>query len=103
MSHPVLSSDSTQTLLNIAETATYYSPSGSIIGTMTIQETAAPNSDLSFVNVYGLGIWTPISGARTPVQLGLYCGLGTSSTAQCAGGIAQNFPLLNLAIGAVTP
>jgi len=53
----------------------------------------------------GTGYFTPVSGARTPVQLGLYCGFLASSatTPQCAGGIAQDFPSLGIAIGAVTP
>jgi hypothetical protein len=86
----------------IAETAVYYGLNGTDIGTMTLNETATFNDDGS-VNLYGLGIFTPASGARAPVQLGLYCAIPTSNSAQCAGGIAQNFPSLGLAIGAVTP
>lgn len=86
----------------IAETAAYYGLNGTNIGTMTLNETALAGDDGS-INVYGLGIFTPVSGARTPVQLGLYCAVGTATTAQCAGGIAQNFPALGLAIGGVTP
>jgi hypothetical protein len=43
------------------------------------------------------------------VQLGLYCSIpgskpsGSSVTVPCAGGIAQDFPALGTAIGAVTP
>ena len=36
------------------------------------------------------------------MQLGLWCSLAEAS-AQCGGGVAQNFPALGLAIGAVTP
>ena len=90
--------------IDIAETATYYGRDGSNIGTLTLKETALA-SDAGAVNVFGLGIFTPVGGAKTPVQLGLYCGFASisSTTAQCAGGIAQNFPALGLAIGAVTP
>jgi len=89
--------------ISLAETATYYGLNGSTIGTMTLNETALDGS--TAVNVWGLGIFTPVSGARTPVQLGLYCGFLASSatTPQCAGGIAQDFPSLGIAIGAVTP
>jgi hypothetical protein len=67
---------------------------------MTINETAQLGLDTT--NVYGLGLFTPASGARTPVQLGVYCAL-TEYSGACAGGIAQDFPALGLAIGAVTP
>jgi hypothetical protein len=90
--------------INIAETATYFGLNGTNIGTLTLKETAEA-SDAGAVNVFGLGIFTPAGGAHTPVQLGLYCGFAsaTAVTAPCAGGIAQNFPALGLAIGAVTP
>jgi hypothetical protein len=90
-----------QTPIVIAETATYYGLSGDNIGSMPLRETAQFNSDGS-LNVYGLGAFTPAGSARTPAQLGLYCAFGSSTTAQCAGGIAQDFPALGLAIGAVT-
>jgi hypothetical protein len=93
---------STDSSFVIAETAVYYGLSGTEIGTMTLNETATFNQDGS-VNLYGLGIFTPLSGARTPVQLGLYCAIASATSAQCGGGIAQNFPALELAIGAVTP
>jgi hypothetical protein len=86
--------------LVIKETDTYYSLTGTIIGTMTIDETAQIAT--STTNVYGLGLFTPATGARTPVQLGVYCVL-TASSGSCAGGIAQDFPALGMAIGAVTP
>jgi hypothetical protein len=84
-----------------AETATYYAPKGAVLGTMALNETAQYNSDNTW-NLYGLGIFTPVAGARIPVQLGLWCSLSeTGST--CAGGVAQNFPALGIAIGAVSP
>jgi hypothetical protein len=86
----------------IAETAAYYGLTGANIGTMTLNETAYL-SQAGTISLYGLGIFTPVSGARTPVQLGVYCTVGTATSAQCAGGVAQNFATLGLAIGAVTP
>jgi len=86
--------------LNLAETATYYGLNGTAIGTLTLNETALVASDNSFT-VSGLGIFTP-AAAATPVQLGLICSLGQNSTL-CAGGIAQDFPQLGVAIGSVTP
>jgi hypothetical protein len=53
-------------------------------------------------NVYGLGKFTPATGARTPVQLGLSCALSENSNT-CAGGVVQDFPALGIAIGAVSP
>ena len=87
--------------LIVAETATYYAPKGATIGTMALNETARYNSDNTW-NVYGLGLFTPLGGASTPVQLGLWCSLSETQNA-CAGGVAQNFPALGIAIGAVTP
>jgi hypothetical protein len=87
----------------IAETAIYYGLNGADIGTMILNESVSSNDGGNSFNVYGLGIFTPVSGARTPVQLGLYCAIGDTTSAQCGGGIAQNFPTLGIAIGAVTP
>ena len=97
---PGLTMTTSDSTVVIAETSTYYSLTGTIIGTMTINETAQLGLDTT--NVYGLGLFTPASGARTPVQLGVYCAL-TEYSGACAGGIAQDFPALGLAIGAVTP
>jgi len=83
-----------------SETATYYGPDGSTLGALTLNETIAQTG--SGVTAYGLGVFTPAKGAQTPVQLGVYCGL-SSGTLPCAGGIAQDFPELGIAIGAVTP
>jgi len=107
--HPYLVANLTGSLgtssgyqINISETATYYGLNGTSIGTLTLNETAL---DSGTVTVNGLGIFTPARGAQTPVQLGLYCQFAstTATGAQCAGGIAQDFPALGLAIGAVTP
>ncbi|HUO28864.1 MAG TPA: hypothetical protein VMU80_06595 [Bryobacteraceae bacterium] len=87
--------------LLVTETATYYAPKGATLGTLTLNETAQYNSNNTW-NLYGLGIFTPAAGAETPVQLGLWCSLSETQDA-CAGGIAQNFPALGIAIGGVTP
>jgi P pilus assembly chaperone PapD len=86
----------------ISETANYYLPNGASLGTMTLNETAQASGGFGF-NVHGLGVFTPAGGARTPVQLGVYCTFGSSGSARCAGAIAQDFPSLGIAIGAVTP
>jgi P pilus assembly chaperone PapD len=87
-------------MIVISETATYYGLNGAVIGSMTLNETAelGDSSDILF----GLGTFTPASGARTPVQMGVYCTLSDGG-GRCGGGIAQDFPALGLAIGAVTP
>ena len=86
--------------LAVSETATYYGLDGTIIGTLTLNETVLVGE--TTWNVYGLGKFTPATGARTPVQLGLSCALSDTSNT-CAGGVAQDFPALGIAIGAVTP
>jgi hypothetical protein len=83
----------------VSETATYYGLNGAIIGTLTLNETAVFADTL---NLHGLGIFTPATGARTPVQLGLSCALSETANT-CAGGVVQDFPALGIAIGAVTP
>ena len=98
--------------LAVAETATYYSPgTGAAIGTMAMNETAFLATATNAMQLYGTGTFTPAGSAPTPVQLGLYCSsiplafaIGTTSLdVPCAGGVAQDFPALNLALGAVTP
>jgi hypothetical protein len=94
-------------LMTVAETATYYSPSEAVIGSMTLNESAFLSTTGTY-QVYGLGLFTPAGGARTPVQLGLACTIptpptgATSMSFPCSGGIAQNFPSLGLAMGGVT-
>jgi hypothetical protein len=85
--------------LVVSETATYYGLTGTVLGTLTLNETVLAG-DTAW-NVYGLGVFTPATGARTPVQLGLSCTLSDNST--CRGGVVQDFPALGMAIGAVSP
>jgi hypothetical protein len=92
----------TDSQIVISETASYYGPNGANIGTMTLNEAAQISGGFGF-NVHGLGVFTPARGARTPVQLGVYCSFGSAGSARCAGAIAQDFPSLGIAIGAVTP
>ncbi len=95
----------------IAETATYYGLADAELGTLTLNETLSQvlvGGQVGEAIVHGLGIFTPSVGVRTPVQLGLYCTIPanvitSSATLPCAGGIAQDFPALGMAIGAVTP
>jgi hypothetical protein len=90
------------------ETATYYGPTGTTLGTMTLNVTLAETltgGKLQGVQVHGLGVFTPASGLKAPVQLGLACNIASLSGAQnvpCEGAVVQDFPVLNLAIGSVT-
>jgi hypothetical protein len=90
----------------LAETATYYGPGGTILGTMTLSETLAEtfaDNAIKNVAVHGLGTFTPVSGLQTPVQLGLSCDISADvATFSCTGGVAQDFPVLALAVGSVT-
>jgi len=92
----------------IVEAATYYGPNGTTIGTMTLNETVAETlvgDAIQGMSVNGLGTFTPASGARAPVQLGLSCNIASltgGQTIPCQGAVAQDFPALNLAIGGVT-
>jgi len=90
------------------ETAIYYGPSGTTLGTMTLNTTLVMTQAgklLDGLSVHGLGSFTPTGGLKTPVQLGLSCDIASLSGAQnvpCEGAVAQDFPALNLAIGAIT-
>lgn len=96
----------------VAETATYYGPGGAAIGSMSLNETATNVTATNTLQVHGTGTFTPAGATPTPVQLGLYCAIPnfinsgpvpSPETVSCGGGVAQDFPALNLAIGAVTP
>src|SRR3984957_68629 len=52
-------------MLVAAEAATHYAPKGATLATMTHSETAQYISDNTW-SLYGLGIFTPVTGARTP-------------------------------------
>ena len=84
----------------VSEAASNYGLDGTVIGSLALKETAQFEGNAMIL--YGLGIFTPAAGARTPVQLGLVCSL-QASTGTCAGAVAQNFPALGVAIGAVNP
>lgn len=86
----------------LTEAATYYGPTGTLLGVMNLQESAQVESKP--ISVAGLGVFTPASGAQ-PVRLGLTCVFieGTVSTAPCYGGIEQYVPSLSRTLGSVTP
>jgi hypothetical protein len=89
---------------SFTETATYYGVTGTTLGILFITETITETgtSPDQIITASGLGTFTPSSGA-VPVKLGLNCQINFSqSTAPCQGGVEQNFPALNQAIGAVT-
>ncbi len=89
----------------ISGTATYFGPSGTNLGTLTLNESAlfVPNfATATKIEVSGLGTFQAASGA-VPVDLGLTCTVGTASTVPCAGGIAQDFAKLGEALASVSP
>ena len=81
--------------------ATYYGLNGTNLGTLTLTIAMTGDDDDNNVVVSGLGVFTPASGPRTPVQLGLVCS-ENNPAAPCVGAVAQDFPALGLAIGAAT-
>jgi hypothetical protein len=93
----------------VAETATYYDPVGNPIGSLALNETFVltlvyPASS----QVDGLGFFTPTSGIRTPVQIGVSCTVPLAAnispeTLTCSGAVAEDFPALGLSIGVVAP
>lgn len=88
--------------IDFTETATYFGPTGTSLGTMEFQETAQlSTNDADYVA--GLGTFTPQNGGA-PVHLGLTCTFPTDDTQPlpCAGGIEQNVPSLGRDIGSVS-
>ncbi len=92
----------------IVETATYSAQDGATLGTMTLNMTLKETligDNIGGVSVYGLGVFTASGGLQKPIQLGLSCAIASLSGATnvpCTGGVAQDFPSLDLAIGSVT-
>jgi len=84
----------------INETATYYGLDGTVIGSLSLRENGQVNSSTSAL-VYGTGVFIPAGGAQTPVQVGMYCTFSSGMQEPCGGAIAQDFPALGMAIGAV--
>jgi hypothetical protein len=81
------------------ETLTYHGVDGRILGVLSLTQHLATTNG----HAYGTGTFVPATGAPN-VQLGLDCLMSTSASSfQCAGGVAQDFPSLSLAIGSVTP
>ena len=97
----VVTTNSTTNRTDITETASYFGPTGTTLGSLALQEHAT--FDGNSITVAGLGTFTPTNGA-TPVRLGLTCAFvnETNATYPCYGGIVQNVPSLSLALGSVT-
>ena len=85
----------------LTETATYYGPNGTKIGTMALNMALTLAGSGAQVN--GLGTFTAASGSQLPVNLGLACSIGSGTTVRCVGAIEQDFPALGIAIAGVTP
>ena len=93
----------------ISETASYQDAAGTAIGELALNESL--QLDLNFPassQLNGLGIFTPATGVRTPVQLGVYCTVPLVANASpevlsCEGGVAQDFPALGISIGVILP
>ena len=84
--------------LGMTETATFSGLSGTTLGTLALNVKLAGTD--AGVEVYGLSVFTPASGSKTPVSLGLHCAIPLAGP--CAGAIVQDFPALNLTVGTVT-
>ena len=84
--------------LAMSETATFSGLNGTNLGTMTLNVKLVGLDE--GMEVYGLSVFTPASGLKTPVHLGLYCTIPLNGP--CAGAIVQDFPALDLALGTVT-
>ena len=84
--------------LAMTETATFSGLNGTNLGTLALNVKLEGTDE--GMEVYGLSVFTPASGSKTPVHLGLHCAIPLDGP--CAGAIVQDFPALNLTIGSVT-
>lgn len=74
--------------------------SGAEVAVLEIDEQAVIDA---VTTVSGIGVFKPNNGGPT-AHLGLACRLGTvAEPFSCDGGIAQEFPSLDLSLGSVTP
>jgi hypothetical protein len=91
-------------ILTVTQTSTYAGPTGTNLGSLSLSESATFSKKTDIV--IGTGTFTPANGSPS-VNLGLTCTIPstmkTKTKVQCQGGIAQNFPSLNLALASVTP
>lgn len=90
--------------ITVAETAGYTQQSGTVLGTLTLNESVFASAGV-ITGVSGLGRFVPANGA-VPVDLGLECklpGKNPPPPFPCSGGIAQDFPKLSEALASVTP
>jgi hypothetical protein len=91
-------------------TATYYAPSGAEIGTLTLKgsltATVGAHGKVTKVAINGIGNFVAVvsSGTPVPVDFGLACGVPVpTKTVTCTGGVAQDLPSLDEALGVIAP
>lgn len=106
---PYLSANATVTLSNssesfsITETATYFQPNGSTLGTLQASESYHDTGSNVIVSV--LGTFTPVGG-QPAADVGVVCVGPTSAnskTLKCDTGVAQTFRSLNMSLASVMP
>jgi hypothetical protein len=108
--HAKIVADKATSSYAVAETADYMGPTGTALGSMSLNESASfatTGGTTSVTGVSGLGQFAPASGAVS-VDLGLECAFSAATANPpppfpCSGGIAQDFPELSEALASVTP
>jgi hypothetical protein len=106
--HPYIEAVATVTgsadVASVTETATYLGLQGQTLGSLSLSESATDSTKKKSLVLIGLGHFTPQNGAPV-VDLGLTCTFRDSKamTVPCEGGVAQDFPALNLSLASVTP
>jgi hypothetical protein len=83
----------------VKATATYFGPTGDKLGALTL------SGMITESGVVGIGSFLPAKKGAVPIGVGLACNerppTGSKTVITCDGGIAQNFPTLNLALGSI--
>lgn len=105
LSEHVTTYDLGETGVHMIATASYFGPTGTLLGTTTYDERAMFPTATTGLALYGLGTFTPANGGPG-VSLGLSCALGGGPgvllSLPCQAGVAQNLPAFAIAIGSVT-
>jgi hypothetical protein len=95
-------------LITVPEAVSFYSATGSHVGDLMLNVSLAQATSSAPITLDSLGVYTPTTAIRAPVQFGLDCSIPGNiatvpGTVACDVGVAQDFPSLGMAFGSISP
>ena len=95
-------------LITVPEAVSFYSATGTHVGDLMLNVSLGEPTSTAPITLDSLGVYTPTTGIRSPVQFGLDCLIpGNIATVPgavaCDVGVVQDFPSLGMAFGSVSP